>query len=54
VTEIVTTQARVARVRAKLRAATDEASKRYYELCLVGWEKWLEKLKEEQCISIQP
>jgi len=46
VTEIVTTIATLARVRAKLRAASDEASRRYFELCLAGWEKWLKKLKE--------
>jgi len=47
VTEIVTTQAQIARVRAKLRAASDEGSRRYYELCLIGWERWLTKLKSE-------
>jgi len=47
VTEIVTVQATIARVRAKLRAASDEESREYFRLCLIGWERWLVKLKRE-------
>jgi hypothetical protein len=36
--------AAIARVTAKRDAATDPESRRYYELCLVGWEAHLRRL----------
>ena len=36
--------AAIARVMAKRDAATDPASRRYYELCLIGWEAHLRRL----------
>jgi len=47
VTEIVTVEATLARVRAKLRAASDEESRYYYQKCIEGWERYLQKLKSE-------
>ena len=36
--------AAIARIEAKRDAATDSESRRYYELCLIGWEAHLKRL----------
>ena len=36
--------AAIARIEAKRDAATDSESRRYYDLCLVGWHAHLKRL----------
>jgi hypothetical protein len=43
-TEIERTRATIARLQQKL-AAADPESRRYYELCLIGWQRWLVNLE---------
>jgi hypothetical protein len=43
--------AKIAEVEAKLAATKDAASRRYYELCLEGWVRWLEKVKEQDYVA---
>jgi len=35
----------IARIEAKRDAQRDPLCRRYYELCLIGWERWLKKLE---------
>jgi len=44
VTEKEQVLAAIARIEAKLAAATDESSRYYYRMCLVGWRQHLARL----------
>jgi hypothetical protein len=43
-TEKERVQAAIARIQAKRDAVSGPASKRYYDLCLVGWQQHLKRL----------
>lgn len=47
-TEAARVEATIARLRAKRDAATDQDSRRYYELCIAGWQRELARLKAER------
>jgi hypothetical protein len=48
--EVERTMQTIARVKAKHAAAGDPESRRYYELCLIGWRAWLAKLERDVLI----
>jgi len=49
--EIERVKAAIKRCETKRDAMTDPLSRRYYELCLVGWRDWLAKLER---VSVEP
>jgi hypothetical protein len=44
---------KIARLQQKLASATDPESRRYYELCLIGWQRWLEKVERGRLRSVR-
>ncbi len=44
-TEIERVRQAIARCETKRAAVSDDASKRYYDLCIIGWRAWLTKLE---------
>ena len=46
-TEAARVEATIARLRAKRDAATDQESRRYYELCIAGWQRELVRLEND-------
>jgi hypothetical protein len=53
-TEINHARAMIARCEAKRDAATDSECRRYYELCIAGWQRWLEKVEQENAPGDEP
>lgn len=50
--ELEHARAMVARCTAKRDAATDALSRRYYELCLVGWQAQVKRLEQDNQIVL--
>jgi hypothetical protein len=53
VSEIERTKQAIATVAAKRDAANDPESRRYYELCIAGWQSWLVKLERGELRSVR-
>jgi hypothetical protein len=51
-TEIERTQQKIADVTRKLATAQDEASQRYYEMCLARWQRWAQKLQHRELLFL--
>jgi hypothetical protein len=51
-TDIERTRATIARLEQKL-ASADPESRRYYELCIAGWQRWAQKLARAGLRSVR-